>query len=341
MMLRDTYLIHERLASGGMGEVYLATHVRLPGKFAVKVLGARLARDPHSVARFCREAAIVSVLRHPNIVQVYDFNVTPEGVPFLVMECLEGRDLAHRLVEGGPMPLARVTRIVRQIAGALESAHVRGIVHRDLKPANVILLDWEGHPDFVKVLDFGVSKICGVDKVATGQWTMLGTPAYMAPEQALGRTEDIDGRTDQFSLAVLAYVLLTGTEPFPGQSTPEVLHRIVDLDPLPLGERVPWPAREVEAVLRRALAKRRDDRFARVLPFAEALDDAGARVARAAGMAATAVPLALPQPSSARGSRDGASATGATTARLRIIDGGTTLHATPEPEDTLASPAAS
>ena len=244
--LRGTYVIEERLATGGMGEVYAARHVRLPGKFAVKVLSHRLLRDPEAVARFCREASIVSMFRHPNVVQVFDFDITATGMPFLVMECLEGKDLAKHVLEHGPMAPARVAHIIRQIASALEAAHARGFVHRDLKPANVMLVDCEGFTDFVKVLDFGVSKICGAEPQLSGQWRMLGTPSYMAPEQAEGRSEAIDGRADQFALAVLAYVLLTGTDPFPGNTTGEVLSRIIYHDPEPLLGKVSWAADDVE-----------------------------------------------------------------------------------------------
>jgi serine/threonine protein kinase len=273
-VLRGTYLVEERLAKGGMGEIYRASHLRLPGKFAVKVLSARLLSDPDAVARFCREAAIVSTIRHPNVVQVFDFDLTPEGIPFLVMECVEGRDLARHILEDGPMPPSRVAHIVHQIAAALEAAHARGVVHRDLKPANVMLLEGEGLVDFVKVLDFGVSKVCGADPAASGQWRMLGTPSYMAPEQAEGRSEAIDGRADQFALAVLAYVLLTGTDPFPGNTTGEVLIRIMHHDPEGLAGRVPWPSGDIEAVLRRALAKQPELRYERVLEFAAALTGA-------------------------------------------------------------------
>jgi serine/threonine protein kinase len=196
-----------------------------------------------------------------------------------VMECLDGSDLSHILLEQGPMPLGRVAGIVRQIASALESAHARGIVHRDLKPANIILLDWEGHRDFVKVLDFGVSKIRGAEK-QSGRWTMLGTPAYMAPEQAQGRGEEIDGRTDQFSLGVLTYVLLTGSDPFPAESTAEILHKIIHDPPRGLAERVFFSAAPIEAVLGRALAKRPGDRFPGVLEFARAFEEAAAHVLR-------------------------------------------------------------
>ena len=286
--LRGTYVIEERLAVGGMGEVYLARHVRLPGRFAVKVLSTRLLRDPDAVARFCREASIVSMLRHPNVVQVFDFDVTPAGMPFIVMECLEGKDLAKHILENGPMSPARVAHIVRQIASALEAAHVRGFVHRDLKPANVMLVDCEGHSDFAKVLDFGVSKICGAEPQLSGQWRMLGTPSYMAPEQVEGRSEAIDGRADQFALAVLTYVLLTGADPFPGTTTGEVLTRIIYHDAEPLSGKVSWPADGVEAVLRRALSKKSEDRYDRVLQFADALTAAiaGLEDAHAAPVAA-------------------------------------------------------
>jgi eukaryotic-like serine/threonine-protein kinase len=277
-VLRGSYRIEERLAKGGMGEVYGASHVRLPGRFAVKVLSPRLLSDQDAVARFCREAAIVSMIRHPNVVQVFDFDLTEGGIPFLVMECVEGRDLARHVLEDGPMPPARVSHIVQQIAAALEAAHARGIVHRDLKPANVMLLEGEGLVDFVKVLDFGVSKVCGADPAVTGQWRMLGTPSYMAPEQAEGRSEAIDGRADQFALGVLAYVLLTGTDPFPGNTTGEVLIRIIHHDPEALAGRVPWRSAEIEAVLRKALAKRPEQRYERVLDFAAALAEAVARM---------------------------------------------------------------
>ena len=271
-LLRDTYVIQERLAAGGMGEVYRATHLRTSGRLAIKVMAAHLASHPASVAGFCREAAIAAVLHHPHVVQIFDFDAGHGGQPFLVMEYLRGEDLAQHLLLQGPLSLARVVNVVRQIAAALEAAHGLGIVHRDLKPANVMLMGYEGLQDFVKVLDFGVSKICGVETGSAGQ--VLGTPSYMAPEQAEGRTEAIDARTDQFSLAVLTYVLLTGAPPFEGQTTADVLRRIILDEPRPLADQVPWRSEAVQSVLARAMSKQPARRFARVTEFAEALHEA-------------------------------------------------------------------
>ena len=232
IVLQGTYRIIRPLAEGGCGEVYLAAHTRLPGRFAVKLLHRSLVRDKDALSRFRQEAEITSSLRHPHIVQVFDFNVTDSGVPFLVMELLEGKLLSERVRAAGPLDPLTASNIIEQIAGALHAAHARGIVHRDLKPENVMLLGGAGVDDFVKVMDFGISQASWRPRLTEGE-RVAGTPQYMAPEQAQGLREQIDHRSDQFSLAAIAYTLLTGQEPFRGENPIAVLYEVVHSDPIP------------------------------------------------------------------------------------------------------------
>jgi serine/threonine-protein kinase len=269
-VLNDTYRIVRPLAEGGCGEVYLAAHTRLPGEFAVKVLHSSLARDRDQLARFRQEAEITSTLRHPHIVQVFDFNVTDEGVPYLVMELLEGESLVE-LVSASPLDPRRVVHIVEQIADALHAAHERGVVHRDLKPDNVMLLSTNGAQDFVKVLDFGISQASWRKRLTQDDGRISGTPQYMAPEQACGLREQIDHRSDQFSLAAIAYTLLTGREPFSGDDPIAVLYQVVHQQPPAPVNVVPALGQAVNDAIMRGLAKASDDRFADVMEFAGAL----------------------------------------------------------------------
>ena len=273
VLLQDTYRIEHLIASGGMGEVYRATHERLEGAFAIKVLHPELLRDEGLLERFETEAKIMASLRHPNIVQVFDFNYTASGVPYLVMELAEGPDLRTIMTEQRVLAPRRVAQIVEQTAGALSAAHARGVIHRDLKPENIMLVPIEGQGDCVKVVDFGISK-ASRQPVVTLRATVLGTPEYMSPEQAQGLNDDIDHRTDQFALGVLAYMLLSGCEPFRGQTPVSVLYQVVHEQPTALGQLVDWPCGRVEAVLRKAMAKNRDDRYPNILDFARELSDA-------------------------------------------------------------------
>jgi serine/threonine-protein kinase len=272
VVLAGTYRILRPIASGGMGEVYVAAHERLPGRFAVKVLHRDLARDQESLSRFRCEAEIMSGLRHPNIVQVVDFNVTDDGVPYLVMELVDGRDLADSLREGQQLPPEQAAHIIHQIASALEAAHARGVVHRDLKPENIMRISLDGQEDFIKVVDFGISKARRMR--ITAEAAILGTPQFMAPEQAQGRREEIDHRTDQFALAAMAYMLLTGREPFHGDTAVTVLYQVVHQEAEPISRYVDWPCAHVDKVLRRGMAKDRLVRYPSVLEFSRALDDA-------------------------------------------------------------------
>jgi len=285
VVLGDSYVIGRRIARGAMGEVFLAQHARLPGQFAVKLLLPELQGNQEAFARFCREAEIMSQLRHPNIVQIFDFNIAPDGRPYFVMEFLQGRDLETRL-RAGPLPLPAVARIIDAVSSALALAHAHGVVHRDLKPANIFLASLDGQTDeLIKVLDFGISKVRAAAPQISQTTDVLGTPSYMAPEQARGQAGAIDGRTDQFAVGALAYRMLTGQEPFHGDDTAAVLYKVVHEDPPPLSLFLPadWDPGPLQAVVQRALAKRPEDRFGGMMELARAFDDAAERTIGAAG----------------------------------------------------------
>ena len=289
-VLHDTYRILHPVAEGGCGAVYAAAHARLPGQFAVKVLHRGLIRNLEAMTRFRQEAEITSTLRHPHIVQVLDFNVTPDGFPYLVMELLDGRPLATVLAQRGAVDPAAAVHLVEQIAQALDAAHAKGIVHRDLKPDNVMLLSSDGMPDFVKVLDFGISQASWRPRL-TDNTHVAGTPQYMAPEQACGLRDEIGPWTDQFSLAAITYTLLSGREPFSAEDPIAVLYQVVHNDPPPPSRYMPLGA-AVDATIMRGLAKKPVDRFPDVLTFAASLR----AVIAAPPVAAGPVVLARPQP---------------------------------------------
>jgi len=232
----DTYRVTRLLGRGGMGAVWAAEHVRLPGRqVAVKVLLSPGVAEGEPFARFRREAEIASRLGHPNIVQVLDFNTLPAGEPYIVLELLEGETLAQRL-QRGPMEVDEALGVARQVGSALQAAHRVGVVHRDLKPDNVFLCAPRDETSGIqaKVLDFGISKIRGSQTVATQDAVLMGTPQYMAPEQALGRNTAIDARTDVFALGAIAYEMLGGRPAFAGSSLAEVVYKVVHAQPQPL-----------------------------------------------------------------------------------------------------------
>jgi serine/threonine-protein kinase len=280
-ILGDSYRVVRRVGFGGMGEVYEATHVRLPGRFAVKILLPDLLANPEAFARFCREAEIMSELRHPNIVQIFDFNAAADGRPYFVMEYLDGRDLEARLAEAGQLPLPTTVRIVGAVASALAAAHAHGVVHRDLKPANIFLGAVDGQADqLVKVLDFGISQVrSAADRRLSQPHHVLGTPPYMAPEQVRGARDAVDGRADQFALGAIAYRMLTGCDAFRGEDTPALLYHIVHESAAPLADHLPsnWDSRPLQAVLDRALAKQPEQRWGGMMELARAFEDAAER----------------------------------------------------------------
>jgi len=231
-----SYQLVRRLGEGGMGEVYLGRHLKLGREVAVKVLRPELAKDPEILRRFFQEARVVNEINHPHIVEVIDF-VEELNHAYCVMELLKG-DALDRVVElGGLLPVARTCAIMAQVCEALHAAHQRGVVHRDVKPANIFLTERDGRSDFVKVLDFGVARVAKAEGSRTQVGAVLGTPAYMSPEQAQGRV--VDGRSDVYSVGAVLYELLQGRVLSQELFTPPP---IIDT---PTGEPVPGPLAEL------------------------------------------------------------------------------------------------
>src|SRR5450432_2960033 len=263
--LRGTYRVLRTLDQGGMGLVFEAEHARLRRRVAVKVLARHLASDAQALARFNREAEIVSQLEHPHVVQILDFDTTEQGEPYIVMELLKGESLSDRLVREGCLTIADSARIAHQVASGLFAAHQAEIVHRDLKPANIFLTEMAGQGLLVKLLDFGISKRVGVGRSLTGEFDVMGTPDYMAPEQALGKTASVDHRGDQYALAVIAFEMLCGQTPFSGADVLEVLQKVVATEAPSIEQFAPHVPAAVAAVLKRGLAKEPEARYGNIL----------------------------------------------------------------------------
>lgn len=292
-MLGGAYRIQTRIDEGGMGTVFQAEHVRLKRSVAVKVMASHLAEDEAALARFQREAEIISQLHHPHVVQVLDFDTTDEGQPYLVMELLKGRSLDSVLSRHKRLAIGPALRIAIQAASALSAAHQAGIVHRDLKPANIFLVD-AGDQLFVKLLDFGISKRVEEPRAPglagrklTGDFDILGTPDYMAPEQALGKTAAVDHRGDQYALGVILYEALAGRVPFTADDVMELLQRVIRDVPLAPSVHRPEIPDYLDRAVLRALEKDPGARFASIADFAEALEVCASDFAAATGGRAT------------------------------------------------------
>jgi eukaryotic-like serine/threonine-protein kinase len=274
-VLGGTYRVLRQIGAGAMGEIYAATHTRLAGHYAVKVLAAETGRSANAYERFRREAEITSALRHPHIVQVIDFNVMDDGRPYLVMEFLDGKDLGARLRDEGYLALPSAAAVVEQVSWALAAAHNIGVTHRDLKPENIFCTTVKGgDQELVKVLDFGISKIKHAAKL-TDTSALVGTPCYMSPEQARGGSDEVGPHSDQFALAAILYEVLSGRLAFPGRNVPETLHAVVHREPDPLATESGQHA--VEVVIRKALSKSHADRYPSITEFARAVKMASSR----------------------------------------------------------------
>ncbi len=275
-----SYQLGELLGQGGMGEVYKASHRMLARPAAIKLIrpevlgGTDSAVAARAIARFRREAEAAAHLRSEHTVDLYDFGVTEDQTLYLVMEFLDGLDLESLVRQYGPLPAPRVVHVLRQVCDSLDEAHARGLVHRDIKPANIHVGRVGCREDFVKVLDFGLVKTAatGVEQsLATIDGVVIGTPAYMAPEMALG--DHVDGRTDLYALGCVAYYLLTGEQVFTGDTVMKVITQHLQAVPVPPSQRteLPIPA-ALERLVLACLAKKPEDRPQSARRLAESLD---------------------------------------------------------------------
>src|SRR5689334_22480562 len=275
-ILNGEFRILEKIGTGGMGSVYRANQTAMNRLVAVKILHPKLANRRDLVSRFRREAKAMSHLTHPNTVRVLLYGELEDGSLYIVMEYLEGKNLNQTVRAEGPMGYERALPILIQVCGALEEAHRAGIVHRDMKPENVFLCKQGGIADFPKVLDFGLAKVTEREMrpgsiMLTQEGMVFGTPEFMSPEQAQGRT--LDARSDIYSLAVILYELLTGKLPYDARTSMEYVTLHVQATPIPLAHRAPdrqWPP-GLQQILDRAMAKEPDQRPQTAMEFGNAL----------------------------------------------------------------------
>jgi serine/threonine-protein kinase len=274
-VLANRYRLVEKLGQGGMGVVYKGEHIRIHRPTAIKVLNADLSNNPEFIARFEREAEMASRIKHPNAVDIYDFGEAEDGIVYLAMEYLAGVPLSSIIKNEGPLALERTIHILDQAADALHAAHELGIVHRDLKPDNIMICKKSGRVDWVEVVDFGLAKGVTVEaalETLTQVGFVLGTPDYMSPEQVGG--DDLDSRSDLYSLAVVAYEMLTCAFPFEGSTQQKRMVKRLLEPPKPVRQLNPSLPVAVERILMKALSREVDDRHASTVEFVTELKEA-------------------------------------------------------------------
>ncbi|MEP6779847.1 MAG: serine/threonine-protein kinase [Gemmatimonadaceae bacterium] len=272
-MIADRYLIEKKLGGGGMGEVYLAQHVRIKRRCAIKVLRAALTGDDDSLRRFQKEAENASLINHPNVAQMYDFG-EHGNLLYLAMEFIEGQSMQQVMEKDGVMHPDMVADVIMQSASALDAAHAQQVLHRDVKPDNIMLARNTDGTYLVKLVDFGIARaMASTDKRVTQTGMVVGTPEFMSPEQIAG--EPLDARSDLYSLALVAFIALTGTGAFPDSGSMESLILRLTSRPRTLIEArngVSWPPK-LQTVFDRALAPQREERQNSAVEFAAQLSD--------------------------------------------------------------------
>lgn len=272
--LNERYEVTAKLGQGGMGAVYEAKHIVIGKRVALKVLLDKHAEKDQSVARLKQEARLASSIGHENIIDITDFGTTDTGRTFVVMEYLQGESLGSLIARQGRLESQRAIHIAKQIASALAAAHNKGIVHRDIKPENIFVVPRDDE-DFVKVLDFGISKSLVPDDEdvrLTQTGMVLGTPLYMSPEQAQG-DDDLDHRIDVYALGVILYEAITGEVPFQGKNYLNILTQVISDEPKAASEYVSDIDHNLESVICKAMAKGRDDRYQSMEEFASDLSN--------------------------------------------------------------------
>jgi serine/threonine-protein kinase len=281
----NNFVIRSRLGEGGMGTVYLAEHPMFNRRVAVKILKRHFSEDAVLVERFRNEARAANAIEHPNIVEMLDMGTLDDGLPYLVMELLEGEPLSKRIGRGR-LPLHEALEIASQTASAVGAAHEKAIVHRDLKPDNLFLVEGRGKLQ-VKVLDFGIAKLkteISGGQLNTKDGVLMGTPPYMSPEQCVGLMDRVDHRTDIYTLGIILYEMLTGAPPFQSTGYGPVIAMHLNEPPRPPSQLNPAIPAQVEAIILKALAKKPDERFATMEEMQAAL-----------ASAATQAPVELPR----------------------------------------------
>jgi serine/threonine-protein kinase len=276
--LQNRYRIEDVLGEGGSSVIYRGVHTTIGRTVAIKMLRPELVRNGETVARFLREGRAACRVRHEHVVEATDFGVTPDGDVFLVMEYLEGEDLASLIEREGLLPWPRARAIALQICEAIDAAHAAGVIHRDISLQNCFRVLRERNPDYVKVIDFGIAKMlessaAEADEVGvTGNAEIFGTPEYMAPEQ-VRRTVDADARTDVYALGVVLYALVTGRLPLRGATALDTLVRQIYEDVVPPSQLVGDIPVQLDAAILRALEKDPEARFQSMAELADALEN--------------------------------------------------------------------